>query len=434
MAFWVRDSYKSKDVRVSLGSWMAKLIANSADPTDGEEFIKNFYQTDLITFSNRALLRSLQQSYPGVSRQINFNPIGLGIGTIFKGFSGTTTQGPFFGGSGKPVHFREPNSYNNNGNVKHTFVARGWDDRSAADSDDLFGGVSYLDYGFTPPPGAIGLGGEAIVSQPIKQDERIYFEIEVTKAQLQDSNGYAPPITRIGRGKNGGAGSDHFSGGVQLTIAPENWFQYAGSNLGNGRSFNLNLITKGLLGGHGQDRTGSGTDLADMTIDLSGFTHFEEWRTNVSPDSDTDVANLTQSGDIIMIAIDQVADSIGENRLFWGVNGVWAKADSDDVNYGVIASHTTFDPADDAMNLSDALRPGIPMEATEDPYYIYLGPMWTDSSVRQGLGKSGVINYAGQATAGGTYKYCDLDLTIKTGTDVTYTPPTSGRGYTFKAH
>jgi len=424
MAFWIKDQYQNKNVQVSLGSWMAKLIASTAD-TNWAGYSSQA-QTNLITFANRTLLQQMQASYPGLSRQINFNPVGLGIGTIFTGFSPTATYRP----TRLQTNFIEPQTYNNSGNMQHQFLARGWSDISAAEDSNGYDGVSYVDWGFTPPPGRQGLGGDTIVSQPIKSDDRIYFEIEVTEApKLVDSNGYAPAVDFIGRTY----GNHHASGGLQLTIAPENWYQSAEDPPAQGRSFNLDILSKGMINNHGTDRTGSGND-------LDRAQSWPYYKTNVSVKNDSDVGNLIQDGDIIMIAIDGVADSTGENRLFWGVNGVWAKADSSDQNFGVIASHTTFDPADDNISLADALRPGVSLVTTEDPYYLYLSPLWSDSSVGDGTGATYTNsdkywkNYASQAVAGGTYRYLDANITIKTGTDVTYTPPTSGRGYTFKAH
>ena len=116
------------------------------------------------------------------------------------------------------------------------------------------------------------------------------------------------------------------------------------------------------------------------------------------------------------------------------MNGTWAKAHADDTNnVGKKASHSSFDPADDSAGVGDALRPGVALEGTEDPYYMYLSPIWSDSSVSYDGTDDWSNVYAAQATRAGAYPKMKFGLTIKTGTDVTYSPPTSGRG-TFKAH
>jgi len=415
------DKYTNKPVTVSLGFWASQIVANSSRLQGTGNF------QNITTFTNTQLLQLLAQAYPGLSRQITFNPSGIGLGTTFND---PATGTGFFGYPATKFIAPQIHDIDSDGEVRHVFTARGIDDRTNADSDALFGGVSYLDWGFYPTPGTMGVGGEALVSQPIKGNERTYFEVHVDSVPtLMDASLNTPPaVATVGRhGRDGNHG--HASGGLQLTIAPENWLSAGQDLAGIGRTFTIDVTSK-LLMQAGDDRTGNNEDL----ITFDGSDQGTLYRTNVSVENKGDTANMIQSGDVIMIAIDGVSDSIGENRLFWGVNGTWAKAHSDDTNnFGKKASHSSFDPADDSDGVGDALRPGVVLEGTEDPYYMYLSPLWADSSVSYDGTKDWSNTYAGQAGRAGAYPKLKFGLTIKTGTDVTYSPPTSGRG-TFKAH
>ena len=419
------DNYTQKPVTVSLGFWSAQVIAISSTNARLSTNTGNFQ--NITTFTNTQLLQLLAQAYPGLSRQISYNPNGLGLGTTFND---PNTGTGFFGYSA--TKFVPPliHDIDSDGEVSHVFTARGTFDRSNADSDAFFGGVSYLDWGFYPTPGTMGVGGEALVSQPIKSNTRTYFEVHVDSVPtLMDASLSTPPaVATVGRhGRDGNKG--HASGGLQLTIAPENWLSGGMDTAAIGRAFSMDLVSK-LLMISGDDRTGNNEDL----ITFDGSNQGTLYRTNVSVDSKGDTGNIIQAGDVLMIAIDGVSDSIGENRLFWGVNGTWAKAHADDTNnVGKKASHSSFDPADDSAGVGDALRPGVALEGTEDPYYMYLSPIWSDSSVSYDGTDDWSNVYAAQATRAGAYPKMKFGLTIKTGTDVTYSPPTSGRG-TFKAH
>jgi len=419
------DNYTQKPVTVSLGFWSAQILANSSANAKAATNTGNFQ--NITTFTNTQLLQLLQQAYPGLSRQITFNPTGLGIGTVFND---PNTGSGFFGYPATKVIDPQSHDVGDDGEVRHVFTARGTHDRSNADSDAYFGGVSYLDWGFYPTPGTMGVGGEAVVSQPIKSNDRIYFEVHVDSVPtLMDANLSTPPaVATVGRhGRDGNHG--HASGGLQLTIAPENWLSAGQDTAAIGRAFSIDLVSK-LLMISGDDRTGNNEDL----VTFDGSNQGTLYRTNVSVENKGDTGNMIQSGDVIMIAIDGVSDSVGENRLFWGVNGLWAKADSADTNnFGKKASHSSFDPADDSAGVGGAYRPGVVLEGTEDPYYMYLSPLWADSSVSYDGTDDWSNNYAVQASRAGAYPKMKFGLTVKTGTDVTYSPPTSGRG-TFKAH
>lgn len=431
------DKYSGKPITISLGAWTAQLLGNSGGYSQSSGPGLGTYQ-NLITFLNTALLNQIQQSYPNLSRQITFNPNGLGIGTIFRDpNAGTLDQ---FGRirSASTV-FVDPDTQGLDGSITHTFNARGENDRSAADSDKAFGGLSYADWGIFPVPGVMGVGGEAVVSQPIKANDRVYFEVHVDQPPvLQDSNGVSASVDVIGR--YGSNRNLHASGGLQMTIAPENWLSGAQDAGGRGRTFSLELGSKLMLQGGEYLGGGPYPDL-DTFTSSTGWTNM--YKTNVSVRNESDTSNLINAGDVIMIAIDGVADSSNEAKLFWGVNGTWAQADSTDdlvTVYGPggtstrTLAHALFNPADDSSGLG-VHRAGISLEASEDPYYLYFSPLWTDSSAIGLDGNPGWSGaYATQATGAGTYRKLKFGVTVKTGTDVTYTPPTSGRGYTFKAH
>lgn len=422
MTYSYFDDYTSKPVTVSLGFWSAQVLGNSARTgvTTG-----NFQ--NITTFTNTQLLQLLQNAYPGLSRQISFNPTGLGIGTTFN--DPNTGTGVFGYPATKVI---EPDNYDHDsdGSLSHVFTARGTFDRSNADSDAYFGGVSYLDWGFYPTPGTMGVGGEAVVSQPIKSNDRIYFEVHVDSVPtLMDASLSTPPaIDYVGRHDRSG-NDGHGSGGLQMTIAPENWLSSGMDAGAQGRAFSIDLVSK-LLMISGDDRTGANEDL----ITFNGSNQGTLYRTNVSVDSNGDTGNIIQSGDVLMIAIDGVSDSSGENRLFWGLNGTWAKADSADTdNFGKKASHSSYDPGDDSVGVGGAFRPGVSLTGTEDPYYLYFSPIWSDSSVSDNASDDFKSSYAVQADRAGAYPKMKFGVTIKGGNDVTYSPPTSGRG-TFRAH
>lgn len=429
MTYSYFDDYTSKPVTVSLGFWSAQVLGNSARTgvTTG-----NFQ--NITTFTNTQLLQLLQNAYPGLSRQISFNPTGLGIGTTFN--DPNTGTGVFGYPATKVI---EPDNYDHNsdGSLSHVFTARGTSDRSSADSDAYFAGLSYLDWGFFPPPGVMGLGGEAVVSQPIKSDDRIYFEVHVdTPPVLQDSNGVSAAVDVIGRYASNRDG--HASGGLQMTIAPENWLTAAQDAGAVGRAFSLELGSKLMFQGGAYTGGGPYPDL-DTFTSSTGWTNM--YKTNVSVEDESDTANLIQAGDVIMIAIDGVSDSSSENRLFWGVNGVWAMADSSDelfTTYGNPAygaanlSHSQFNPGLDSIGLG-AFRPGISLVGSEDPYYLYFSPIWSDSSASADGIQDWNNAYAVQAQYAGKYSRLEFGVTVKTGTDVTYSAPTSGRG-TYRAH
>lgn len=436
----IRDKYTNKPITVSLGAWTAQLMGNSG--------FSNMYGTtyqNLISFLNTQLLNQLQNAYPGVSRAITFNPTGLGLGTVFVDPNGGTLD-QFNRQRYAGAVFIEPDAYGTStsaggdGSISHTFVARAIEDRSAADSDKGFAGLSYLDWGIFPPAGVMGFGGEAVVSQPIKADDRIYFEVHVdTPPVLQDSNGVSASVDVIGRYKPNRDG--HASGGLQMTIAPENWLSPAQDVGAVGRAFSLELGSKLMFQGGAYTGGGSFPDL-DTFTSSTGWTNM--YKTNVSVEDESDTANLIQAGDVIMIAIDGVSDSAGENRLFWGVNGVWAQADSSDelftthgnpVYGAAILSHSQFNPAfDSAGQGTGAARPGISLVGSEDPYYLYFSPIWSDSSASYDGIQDWNKAYATQAGYAGKYSRLHFGVTVKTGTDVTYSPPTSGRGGTYRAH
>ena len=379
--------FTGRTVTQSLGSIIAASLGNSVHPS-----IASNPNLRLTTFSNNELLELLAKRFPGLSRPITFDPQGLGIGSgVFA-----QSQGHYADAS-----FVEPDVWDIDGRLQHRFQLP-----DSAISTGLL-------------PAGIGNGAQTIVSQPLKADQRIYFEIHMNKYPKQvDSNGVQTTFNNIGGGAIGGGGSGSvydwnrfvigeagLGGEIEIAVAPTGWKTSGGFESVIGRM--VGFTTKGILSTNQYQNTGYNPSNP----------HYASYL-NIHPANDSDISEVVD-GDIFMIAIDGVQDSTtNNNKFYFGKNGVWAKADSINNLSTLEQGLRNFDPADDS-----AIRGGWDLEPTEDPYHIYISPIW-DPSAKD----------SAQGVLPGDYKYMDIDLTIKTGTDVTYSVPTSGTGKVFKAH
>lgn len=390
MARQTYNWFTGQTVTQSLGSIIAASLGNSVHPS-----IASNPNLRLTTFSNNELLQLLAKRFPGLSRPITFDPQGLGIGSgVFAQSKGWYSDATFV----------EPDTWDIDGRLQHRFQL-----------NDSAIAAGYL-------PRGIGSGAETIVSQPLKADQRIYFEIHMNKYPKQvDSNGVQTTFNNIGGGAIGGGGSgDRYDwnrliqapaglgGEIEITIAPEGWATAGGFEASINRM--ASLTTKGILTTNAYRNTGYNPSNP----------HYASYL-NIHPANDSDISEVVD-GDIFMFAIDGVQDSTtyGRSKLYFGKNGVWAKADSI-YNLSTLEQGNymrNFDPADDS-----AIRGGWDLLASEDPYHIYISPIWDPSAKDSAAGR-----------IAGDYKYMDIDLTVKTGTDCTYSPPTSGTGKVFKAH
>lgn len=384
------------------GTRVTQSLGSIWATTSGQSLIGknvNNPNLDLMNFTNSQLLQLLGTRFPGLSRPITFDPAGLGIGN-----SGPfqNTRGYFSDATFVP----SPDYWDINGTLRHRFTL--------TDSAIASGGL----------PGTIGTGSETIVSQPLKPDQRIYFEVHMNKYPKQvDAGGNQAPfyqngivmdISSPGSGSvpywGSGTGSRHnggfldsgLGGDIEIAIAPEGWVSSGDFETAIGRM--AGIVTKSI----------QSTNWYNVTQPISA--NFAS-KINIHPENDSDLTGIN-NGDIFMFAIDGVQDSTTtDNAFYFGKNGVWAKADSDNPNFGSLVQ--SWDPADD----STGARGGWALEPSEDPYHVYISPIWDASAKDSAAG-----------TTLGTYKYMDIDITIKTGTDCTYSPPTSGRGHIFKAH
>lgn len=389
MARQTYNWFTGQTVTQSLGSIIAASLGNSVHPS-----IQSNPNLRLTTFSNNELMDLLAKRFPGLSRPITFDPLGLGIGSgVFA-----QSQGHYADAS-----FVEPDVWDIDGRLQHRF--------QLPDSAIALGLV----------PKGIGNGAQTIVSQPLKPDQRIYFEIHMNKYPRQvDSNGVQTTFNNIGGGTIGGGGSgsvydwNRISGGtlaaglggeIEIAVAPTGWKTSGNFESVIGRM--VGFSTKGILSTNNYQPTGYNPSNQ----------HYASYL-NIHPENDSDISEVVD-GDIFMIAIDGVQDSTtSNNRFYFGKNGVWAKSDSIN-NLSSLEQHIrNFDPADDS-----AIRGGWLLEPTEDPYHIYISPIWDPAAKDSAAG-----------FLAGDYKYMDIDLTIKTGTDVTYSVPTSGTGKAFLAH
>lgn len=386
------DRFTGTQVTQSIGSIIANAIGNSVvGPAVTNANLR------LTDFTNRELLNLLDRRYPGQSRAITFDPSGLGLG---QGGAFANTVGWY----SNQNWVQNPDYWDIDGKVQHRF-----------ELDSAAVGSSYSQ------PGGIGTGTHSLVSQPLKADQRIYFEIHVNEyPKMVDSAGDDTGIIRTHNGmlwEEGGTGPGYrgnagiktsgngvlVGGDVEIAIAPEGWATDGLFESVIGRTFMMSL--KGL----------APTNV--YMVDTTATGDYKKYM-NIQPDSDNDLSDIN-NGDVIMIAIDGVQDSsTTNNRIYYGKNGIWAQADSNNPHFGA-GLIQNYNPAND----SAGDRGGFPLEPTEDPYYLYISPIW-DYQVKD----------SGLATTLGDYKYMDVDFTIKSGSDVTYSPPTSGRGHVFKAH
>lgn len=394
MARKIYRALGATSITQSIGSIIAQSLGDAVGTNSP---ISSNPNLRLTQFTNNDLLALLAQRFPGLSRPITFDPDGLGIGQggAFQNNVGWYSDTKFV--DNPDVHTVE-------GRVKHRFEFSD----SAASNGIL--------------PRGIGTGGDTIVSQPIKADQRVYFEIHMNKYPKQvDTNGVQTTYNVNGHPTHSnGAGSYQYSrlvgdppiglgGDVEITIAPQGWTTNGGFESTIGRAFMIAAKSMTFTEAY----SGLGTGSGDYASKL-----------NVHPTNDSDLSDIND-GDIFMFAIDgsdSANPSLVNNKIYFGKNGVWAVADSN-LNAASFNAHPSlnFDPNDDSAGAMG----GWDMEPTEDPYHIYITPRW-DPSCYQGNDKTSLT--------AGTYKFMDIDLTVKTGTDVTYTPPTSGRGKVFKAH
>ena len=388
MARQTYNWFTGQTVTQSLGSIIAASLGNSVHPS-----IASNPNLRLTTFSNNELLELLAKRFPGLSRPITFDPQGLGIGSgVFAQSQGWYSDATFV----------EPDTWDIDGRLQHRFQLND----------------SAIASGFLP--GGIGDGSETIVSQPLKANQRIYFEIHMNKYPKQvDSNGVQTTFNNNGQGGVGGGGSGSnydwnrfpvqsaagLGGEIEITIAPEGWATAGGFESVIGRM--ASITSKAILTTNYYQPNGYNP----------GSPHYASYL-NIHPANDSDISEVVD-GDIFMFAIDGVQDSTtNNNKLYFGKNGVWAKADSINNLSSLEQGMRNFDPADDS-----AIRGGWNLEPSEDPYHIYISPIWDPSAKDSAAGR-----------IAGDYKYMDIDLTVKTGTDCTYSPPTSGTGKVFKAH
>ena len=377
-------------VTQSIGSLIAQSLGDAVGtnhPTSSNPNLR------LIQFTNNQLLELLAQRFPGLSRPITFDPAGLGIGQ-----SGAFPNNVGWYSNTKFVN--NPDTWTVEGGLKHRFEL----------SD------SAISQGVLPS--GIGTGGDTIVSQPLKPDQRVYFEIHMNKYPKQvDSNGVQTTYNVNGQTKyTTGFGPYLYSrvfdtpaglgGDIEITIAPQGWTTDGGFESVIGRAFLIAAKSMTFTEAY----SGVGSGFSDYASKL-----------NVHPTNDSDLSDIND-GDILMFAIDgsdSANPSLVNNKIYFGKNGVWAEPDSDlNPNYNA-HPELNFNPLKDS---ADGIG-GWDMEPSEDPYHIYITPRWDPSAKDSASG-----------TIAGAYRYMDIDLTIKTGTDVTYSPPTSGRGKVFKAH
>lgn len=378
-------------VTQSIGSLIAQSLGDAVGTNSP---ISSNPNLRLIQFTNNQLLELLAQRFPGLSRPITFDPAGLGIGQ-----SGAFQNNVGWYSTTKFVN--NPDTWTVEGGLKHRFEL----------SD------SAISQGVLP--NGIGTGGDTIVSQPLKPDQRVYFEIHMNKYPKQvDSNGAQTTYTRNGMTAFTGADNEYtyartldtyagLGGDIEITIAPQGWTTDGGFEAAIGRVFMI--ASKSMVFTEAYSGTGV------------GFGRYSS-KLNVHPANDSDLSDVND-GDIFMFAIDgsdSANPSLVNNKIYFGKNGVWAEPDSD-LNSATFNAHPTinFNPLKDSAGGIG----GWDMEPSEDPYHIYITPRWDPSAKDSANGK-----------IAGAYRYMDIDLTIKTGTDVTYSPPTSGRGKVFKAH
>lgn len=174
--------------------------------------------------------------------------------------------------------------------------------------------------------------------------------------------------------------------GQNLTFCPTNWnleraFE---TNIGRTMFFDLN------------DR-----DVQSLTMNGT-----YQW-TSGSNDSDT------SAGDIIMIAYDNTVNSTNEGRVFVGYNGNWGNPT--DSSTMIDMNPANYDSADQPSGNGGVghtiLTAGPTLSGSRT------GDFWSI-----GFHPQGVQNDAADSSG-------SIDVTIKVGNDVTYTPPTG-----FKAH
>jgi len=380
----------------SIGSWIAQSLGNEI--TQNQSPVSTNPNLRLTTFTNAQLLNLLATRFPGLSRPITFDPAGLGIGAggKFVNARGWYSDHQFIDSIGY---------WDVDGRVKQRF--------EVSDSAFQRGIIG----------SGIGTGTAGIVSQPIKADQRVYFEIHMNKYPKQvDSNGVQTTWTRNGHPRASASGNrflygrvntasrdSGLGGDIELTIAPEGWVNSGAFEAGIGRQFSIAMKSLTFT------ETYSG--VASSNADGSFAS-----KLNVHPTNDSDLTDIND-GDVFMFCIDGVQDSnvTQNNRLYFGKNGVWAEADSQ-LAPNTFNAHPelNFNPLKD----SSGARGGWALEPTEDPYYIYITPRWELNALQPTIG----------GAYDSTYRYMDIDLSVKTGTDVTYAPPTSGRGHVFRRH
>lgn len=379
----------------SIGSIIAQSLGDTVGTNNP---ITSNPNLRLTNFSNNDLLALMSTRFPNLSRPITFDPDGLGIGQggAFQNNVGWYSDTKFV--DNPDVHTVE-------GRLQHRFEFSD----SAASNGVL--------------PEGIGGGGDTIVSQPIKADQRVYFEIHMNKYPKQvDSNGVQTTFNVNGM-QQFGSGDNNYTyartgpqplglgGDIEIAIAPQGWKTSGQFEASIGRAFMLAA------------KSAVFTESYSGASSFGGNTRYSS-KLNVHPANDSDLSDIND-GDIFMFAIDgsdSASPSLVNNKIYWGKNGVWAEPDSD-LNSAAFNAHPdlSYNPLKDSAGAMG----GWDMEPSEDPYHIYITPRF-DASCYQG-------NSATTRTAG-TYKFMDIDLTVKTGTDVTYSPPTSGRGKVFKAH